>query len=143
MNDLKEDANEKWINCDLLRSKGWLSDDPTTHYKIWYWSRSERAMEEVKEKKKNKNMVNIDEYETEKINKLEKKLRYVLSLIDKAKSKLSEADTLWIYIDRDITIDSLYRKFIWGSINYSELKDKLETLIQSVDEELENKKNKI
>ena len=79
-------------------------------------------MEEVKEKEKNKNMVNIDEYETEKSNKIEKELRHVLYLIDKAKSKLVKAYTLWIYIDRDITIDNLYLKFIWGSINYSELK---------------------
>lgn len=143
MNDLKEDANEKGINCDLRRSNGWLSDDPTSHYKIWYWSYSNEAMEAVKEKEKNKNIVNIDEYETEKSNKLETELRRVLYLIDKAKSKLGEADNLWMYIDRDITIDSLYRQFIWGSINLSELKDKLEKLIQSVDKELKNKKNKI
>ena len=84
----------------------------------------------------------MDEYETEKFDKMKSKLLWLVELMDSIKEKLEKLDNLWVeFLDKDFSFDEIYNKwFKWverQNVSYYDLHNKLYSLDQKLDQALE------
>lgn len=84
----------------------------------------------------------MDEYETEKFDKMKSKLLWLVELMDNIKEKLEKLDSLWVeFLDKDFSFGEIYNKwFKWverQNVSYYDLHNKLYSLDQKLDQALE------
>ena len=84
----------------------------------------------------------MDEYETEKFDKMKSKLLWLVELMDNIKEKLEKLNSLWVeFLDKDFSFSEIYNKwFKWverQNVSYYDLHNKLDSLDQKLDQALE------